>query len=137
MSEGKKTAPPLLPGQWISFGCFDWGPRLFHPDDVHLKDRMLACGAICFFEAIEGEYWALRFGSLRVRLRAELVGAGPMPTPPFLYEETVRVKPHRTVRVGRIRSIGRHHKRKAWLFWIESDGKRVKNRYFEDELERV
>jgi hypothetical protein len=71
----------VKPGQWISYGCLDWGPQLFHADDFQLKERMLACGNVCFFESIEGEYWVLKFGSLRVRLRADLIGAGPLPAP--------------------------------------------------------
>lgn len=126
----------LQPGQWIGYGCLDWGPRLFHPDDFHLKERMLACGGIAFFERREGEYWVLRFGSLRVRLHEDLIGGGPIPTPAFDFGDLVRVGPHRTIRVGRIRCIGWHHKRQAHLFYIESNGKRVKNRYFTEELER-
>jgi hypothetical protein len=127
----------MQPGQWISYGCMDWGPRLFHPDDFHLKERMLACGCVCFFESIEGDYWVLKFGSLRVRLRADLIGAGPLPSPAFDFDDVVRVAEHRTVRTGRIRTIGWHAKRRVHLFWIESNGKRVKNRYFTEELERV
>jgi hypothetical protein len=127
----------LLPGQWITYGCVDWGPRLFHPDDFHLKDRMLDCGSVCFFEAIDGDFWVLRFGSLRVRLREGLIGAGSLPTPAFDFEELVRVGEHRTVRIGRIRRINWHGKRRVHLFWIESNGKRVKNRYFTEELERI
>jgi len=127
----------VAPGDWVCDGCFDWGSRLFHPDDAHLKEQMLAAGPVCEVAGDEGDFWRLRFGSLRVRLRKQLVGAGLVPRPPFEWGQLVRVKQPRTERVGTIRCVGWHAKRQCHLFWIEQDGKKVKNRYFAEELELV
>ena len=127
----------VSPGDWVCYGCLDWGPRLFHPDDAGLKDRMLATGSVCRVDGEDGDFWVLNFGSLRVRLRKELVGGAILPAPPFTWGDPVRVKPPRTQRVGLIRCLGWHAKQRRHLFWIEQDGKTVKNRYFADELESI
>jgi hypothetical protein len=126
----------MAPGDWVCYGCLDWGPRLFHPEDLALKERMLARGEVCQVERQEGGFRVLRFGELRVRLRADLVGGRVILPPVFRLGAQVRVKPPRTERVGHVRRIGWHHDRRAHLFWIEQGGKRVKNRYFAEELER-
>jgi hypothetical protein len=125
------------PGDWVHYGCFDWGPRLFHAEDARLKEPMLAAGEVCHVDDETGEFWVLRFGQLRVRLRKELVGGAVIPRPVFVWGETVRVKPPRTERVGIVRCIGWHAKQARPLFWIQQGGKKVKHRYFDDELELI
>jgi hypothetical protein len=126
---------PVSPGIWVCYGCLDWGPALFHPADSHLKERMLAAGCVCQVETSEGDFWVFGFGELRFRVREELVGGGPVPRPAFEWGDVVRVTAPRTERVGVIRSIGWHADRHLHLFWIEQDGRRVRNRYFAEELE--
>lgn len=127
----------MKPGNWLSYGCLHWGTRLFHPADAHLKDEMLAAGWVCEVAGEDAEFWVLRFGSLRVRLRKELVGGVVIPEPPFVWGEQVRVRPPRTERAGTIRCIGWHSNLQRHLFWIAEGARRVKSRYFAEELERV
>jgi hypothetical protein len=122
-------------GDWVGFGCLDYGARLFHSEDVGMKEQMLAAGSVCEVAGEEGEFWIFRFGSLRVRLRKEFVGGAVIPRPPFVWNELVRVKPPRSLRVGKIVSIGWHAKQRCHLFRIEENGKRIKSRYFAYELE--
>jgi hypothetical protein len=125
----------IAPGDWVAYGCSDWGPRLFHPDDTHLKEQMLAAGPVCRIAGDGGEYCVLEFGTIRVRLRKESFDGIIVPRPSFMWGQSVRVKPPRTERVGTIRCIGWHTKQRHHLFWIERVGKKVKNRYFDEELE--
>lgn len=126
----------MTPGGWVCYRCLDWGPRLFHPEDIALKERMLARGDVCQVEGQEGDFWVLRSGELRVRLRSDLVGGCSIPPPVFKVGEQVHVKPPRTERVRRIRRIVWHFDRRAHIFWIEQGGKPVKSRYFAEEMER-
>jgi hypothetical protein len=127
----------IAAGDWISYGCLDWGPGLFHPDDAHLKEPMLAAGPVCEVAGEDRQFWVLRFGPLRVRLLKELVGGGIVPKPAFVWGDQVRTKPPRTERVGRVHRIGWHASQGQHLFWIEQNGKKLKNRYFTEELEQV
>jgi hypothetical protein len=127
----------VAPGDWVCYGCLDWGPRLFHPDDAGLKDRMLAAGCVCEVIGEDGEFWVLRFGSLRVRLRKELVGGAVVPRPAFDRGDRVQVRPPRTERVGVVRAVGWHDGQQRHLFWIAEAGRQVKSRYLAEELERV
>lgn len=54
----------MTPSEWICYGCSDWGPRLFHPDDAHLKEQMLAAGPVCEIAGDAPDFWMLRFGAL-------------------------------------------------------------------------
>ena len=127
----------MSPGDWVSYGCLDWGPALFHPDDTCLKEQMLAAGSVCQVAGEERDFWVLRFGPICVRLRKELVGGAVVPPPPLVWGDRVRVKPPRTERSGVIRCIGWHFGRRQHLFWIEEDGRPVKARYFAAELAQV
>ena len=127
----------MTPGDWVCYACLDWGSRLFHPDDVHLKAAMLAAGWVSAVAGEDGEFWLLAFGPLRVRLRKELIGGAVVPKPPLVWGETVRVKPPRSERAGTIRCVGWHAEQRRHIFWIAEGGRRIKSRYFSEELESV
>lgn len=122
---------------WSIYGCLGWGDELFHPDDLHLKQTMLACGAVCEALESDGFYTTLRFGALRVRLFSRLLALTPIAPPAFDFGDYVRVKPHRTVREGVVNAIGWHGQRQEPMFFLATSGKRTRNRYFADELDKI
>jgi hypothetical protein len=102
---------------WGVYGFADLGPDLFHPEDQHQKDTMIRHGDVCECIGEEGEYTILRFGDLlRVRVRSRLLGFHPIEPPAFDYGDRLRVKPPRTLRVGQVRRIIWHAKKREPVF---------------------
>ncbi|MFO0555297.1 MAG: hypothetical protein U0271_43375 [Polyangiaceae bacterium] len=59
--------------------------------------------------------------------------------PAFGLGEAVHVLPNtsnRTLRSGVIRACVWHHRRACWFYLISQDGRRIKKRYFEEDLRR-
>jgi hypothetical protein len=110
---------------------------ILHPEDRHLRNEAIDCGSVCQYDGREGEYVGIRFGDLRVRMKADRVTFIPWHVPAFRLGERVRVRPHRTARTGSVRCIVWHAKRGEYVYYLKGPGTCRKTRYFAGELERV
>lgn len=122
-----------------AWGLYPWFAE--HGQDlVHSEDRPLFASVHPFghvFEKLreEGGYFILRYEGGDVRVRPSLFR--PIPPLPFTYGDLVRVKPHRTVRIGTVRRIGWHVDRGKPMYYILAGERRIYSRYFAEELEKV
>jgi hypothetical protein len=77
---------------------------------------------------------------LMQRVPLEHVRIAEESEPHFQVGETVEVilnERNRTPRRGRVQHVVRHHKQKRFFYYLESDGRPVKKRYFTADLRRA
>jgi len=120
------------------WGVCPWNPTclvdLIHPDDLELAKKHYPHFHFVHKMGSDGEWLVVEYCSFRLRVRPQLFH--PMPSPAFSYGDRVRTLSPRTVRRGVIRDIGWHGTRRTHLYYIYENHKRVRNRYFDYELER-
>jgi len=124
--------------QQTGWGLYHWTsaepPQFVHPADLTIAAAIQPYGRPAYHVGWDGEWMCLRYGDRQIRVLPERFKGIPH-IPRFDYGTRVRTRPPRTVRHGFIRDIIWHFEKRVPMFYIQTSTSRVRNRYFEDELE--
>jgi hypothetical protein len=125
--------PPVM--MW---GIYPWfeerGIDLIHPDSQSKVMEESPYGKVFkLLDTDDGEWVQIEGASGRLRVAPDLFLT--VPWPKFDFGQSVRtLSPHSTRR-GRIADIRWDEKEKRVFYLLESDGRRLSGRYWDDELE--
>jgi len=121
-----------------TFGLYPWflehGTEMIHPSDYHHFSILKPYGKVFQCVGESERYLVLRYGLAQYRVKPDLYQ--PIPKPPFVIGEPVRVKDDPNL-IGVVCDINWHHQKSSPIFFLEINGKRRSRRFFQDELESI
>jgi len=125
----------MLPsvGEW---GLYPWfeerGRSLVHPQDADAFSSLLPYGKLFQCVAWDNQYMTLRYGNRQFRVRPDLFAA--VTAPPFDFGQTVAFGKGGRAVSGTVVDICWHHGRDRPFFHLRLNGKRLKKRYWAEDL---
>ncbi len=111
---------------WFVEHGYDW----VHPDDLPAFRALSPYGRVFQRVGEADGYWVLAYGAARFRVQPGLFR--PVPAPSWPLGTPVEVKSRS--KCGTIRDIFWHFQRNEPLYFLEVAGKKLKTRYFSQDL---
>lgn len=119
-------------GSWLLYPWFEeHGASLVHAEDLAAFRKLSPYGKVFQWVEAEGDWTTTAYGEQRFRVRPSL--AMPVAAPSFRVGQTVLVRRHQ--RAARIVEVQWHYLRERPFFLVEAAGRRVKTRYWAEDLE--
>lgn len=119
-------------GSWLLYPWFEeHGSSLVHAEDVAAFRKLLPYGKVFQWVEREGDWTVIAYGAQRFRVHPSL--AMPVAAPSFRVGQTVLVRRHQCA--ARIVEVQWHYLRNRPFFRVEAAGRRVKTRYWAEDLD--
>jgi hypothetical protein len=119
-------------GSWLLYPWFEeHGASLVYPDDMEAFRKLSPYGKVFQRIGDDGNWAVIVYAGARIRVDATC--AKVVNAPAFGFGQRVLVRRHR--RVATVVEIRWHYKADCPFFFVEAGGRRVKTRYWPDDLE--
>jgi Family of unknown function (DUF6960) len=120
------------------FGLYPWrrgldGDCYVHPDDIERFDSRHPISEVFEVAGRCGAFIILRNGDGQYRVKPDLFDS--IPTPAHSFGDTVTVIKQQQKTTGTVCKIMWHIKRHACFYFIVVDGKQLKKRYWDEDMQ--